>query len=186
MVGLGDLPGGRLMSSATDVSGDGKVVVGRGEATEGFRAFRWTAATGLVSLGVAPGDTVSSARSVSQDGAVVVGQGNRQAIRWTSATGMLALGDLQSGAGTSFATGVSANGQKVVGSASTSPYEQEAFLRTPESGMRRLSDVLAEQGVDLSGWQLYFASDISADGKTIVGSAYLTGKGTVGWILTLP
>jgi probable HAF family extracellular repeat protein len=186
VVGLGDLPGGRLNSGAEDVSGDGSVVVGRGEAAEGFRAFRWTAATGMVSLGVAPGDTRSSARSVSQNGSVVVGAGDRQAVRWTAATGMVGLGDLQAGAGTSFATGVSADGSKVVGAASTGPNEQEAFLWTAATGMRRLSEVLAEQGLELSDWQLSFASDISADGNTIVGSAWLSGQGNVGWILTLP
>ena len=36
-------------------------------------AFRWTAETGLVSLGLLPGDTFSEARGVSADGAVVVG-----------------------------------------------------------------------------------------------------------------
>jgi probable HAF family extracellular repeat protein len=140
----------------------------------------------MVSLGVAPGDVYSSARSVSQDGAVVVGQGDHQAIRWTAATGFVKLGDLQGGAGSSFATGVSADGTKVVGAGSTGPGEQAAFLWTPETGMRNLSEILTEQGVDLTGWGLYFASDISADGKTIVGSAYLDGQGTVGWILTLP
>jgi probable HAF family extracellular repeat protein len=190
VVGLGDLPGGRLNSGAEDVSADGNVVVGRGESDEGFRAFRWTAATGMVSLGVAPGDTTSSARSVSADGAVVVGAGNfaggYQAIRWSAATGMVGLGDVPGGRGASFATGVSADGSKVVGSAGTAPNEQEAFLWTSETGMRCLRDVLAEQGVDLTGWQIYFASDISADGKTIVGGAWLSGQGNVGFILTLP
>jgi probable HAF family extracellular repeat protein len=185
IVGLGDLPGGRLNSTAQDISGDGNVIVGTGEATEGFRAFRWTSATGMVALGVAPGDKISTARSVSQNGAVVVGRGDRQALRWTPETGMVSLGALQTG-GTSFATGVSADGAKVVGAASVAPNEQEAFLWTPEAGMRRLSDVLSERGVDVNGWQLYFASDISADGKTIVGSAYLSGRGTVGWIVTFP
>lgn len=190
VVGLGDLPGAGLNSSAEDVSGDGSVVVGRGDGTEGLRAFRWTAATGMVSLGVAPGDVTSAARSVSRDGAVVVGSGafpgGQQAIRWTATTGMVGLGDVQGGAGSSFATGVSGDGSVVVGAAKTGANEQEAFLWTASSGMRRLRDVLAEQGLDLSSWQLQFASDISADGKTIIGSGWLSGQGQVGWILTLP
>lgn len=190
IVGLGDLPGGRLNSSAADVSASGNVVVGRGESDEGFRAFRWTSAAGMVSLGIVPGHSSSNARSVSADGAVVVGTGGfpggQQAIRWTAATGMVGLGDVPGGLGSSFATGVSADGSKVVGSASTGPNEQEAFLWTATTGMRRLRDVLEEQGVDLSGWQIYFASDISADGRTIVGSATLSGQGHVGFILTLP
>jgi probable HAF family extracellular repeat protein len=190
VVGLGDLPGGRLNSGANDVSADGNVVVGRGETAEGFRAFRWTAATGMVSLGTAPGHTTSDARSVSANGTVAVGTGafpgGQQAIRWTAATGMVGLGDVPGGTAISFATGVSADGSRVVGAAGTGANEQEAFLWTPATGMRCIRDVLEEQGVDVSDWQIYFASDISADGKTIVGSAWLSGQGEVGWILTLP
>ena len=186
-VGLGDLPGGLFSSGASDVSGDGNVVVGTGESAEGLRAFRWTAATGMVSLGVVPGEAKSQARSVSQDGSVVVGRGDLQAVRWTAAEGMVSLGALEGGTGTSGATGVSADGSKVVGIANIGESDQQAFLWTAATGMRRLSDVLTEQGVDLEDWQLYFASDISADGKTIVGEASRNGPGVdIGWILTLP
>ena len=85
----------------------------------------------------------------------------------------------------SFATGVNGDGSKVVGAAGAGSGQTEAFLWTAATGMRRLRDVLQEQGVDLSGWELSFASDISADGKTIVGSGSLSGQGNVGWVLTL-
>jgi probable HAF family extracellular repeat protein len=127
---------------------------------------------------------------VSANGTVAVGTGafpgGQQAIRWTAATGMVGLGDVPGGTAISFATGVSADGSRVVGAAGTGANEQEAFLWTPATGMRCIRDVLEEQGVDVSDWQIYFASDISADGKTIVGSAWLSGQGEVGWILTLP
>jgi len=186
VVGLGDLPGGGFNSDAADVSGDGSVVVGHGESADGLRAFRWTAATGMVSLGVVPGEAKSHARSVSQDGSVVVGRGDRKAVRWTAAEGMVSLGALPGGNDTSGATGVNADGSVVVGAANLGTPDQQAFLWTAATGMRRLSDVLAEQGVDVEGWQIYFASDISADGKTIVGSAWVNGQGDIGWILTLP
>ena len=184
-VRLGYLPGG-LTSEAEDVSGDGSVVVGHSASAEGVRAFRWTAATGMVSLGVVPGEAKSSAQSVSRDGSVVVGVGDRQAFRYTAAEGMVNLGAPGGGGGTSFATGVSADGSKVIGYARLRPRENAAFLWTAATGMRFLSDVLADQGVDVEGWVLTSANDISPDGKTIVGSGELEGQGYVGWILTLP
>jgi uncharacterized membrane protein len=39
MLGLGDLPGGDLESSAANVSADGSVVVGRGYGESGTEAF---------------------------------------------------------------------------------------------------------------------------------------------------
>ena len=50
MVGLGDLPGGNLSSGATAVSADGNVIVGTGSSADGFEAFLWTPALGMVSL----------------------------------------------------------------------------------------------------------------------------------------
>ena len=49
--GLGDLPGGVFSSSAGGVSADGSVVVGSGTSANGYEAFRWTQATGMVGLG---------------------------------------------------------------------------------------------------------------------------------------
>ncbi|MCL6536549.1 MAG: hypothetical protein K6U77_10815, partial [Armatimonadetes bacterium] len=68
---LGTL-GGRF-SRAWDVSTDGRVVVGDSVNASGQRrAFRWTAADGMVDLGTLGGPE-SWARNVSADGGVVVG-----------------------------------------------------------------------------------------------------------------
>jgi probable HAF family extracellular repeat protein len=89
MVGLGDLPGADIYSIAHDVSADGSVIVGVGEALrEGIspsrRAFYWTADSGmldlqdtLVSLGVSnlDGWTLREALGVSADGLTIVGWG---------------------------------------------------------------------------------------------------------------
>jgi uncharacterized membrane protein len=87
--------------SATAASADGSVVVGRHPRLAGPeggspRAFRWTAATGAVGLGVLPGHTSSEANGASADGPVVVGVSTLHAgeasdarrFRWTSAGGM--------------------------------------------------------------------------------------------------
>jgi probable HAF family extracellular repeat protein len=62
-----------LLTSAFDMSADGKVVVGLGWDGCGYaRAFRWEASTGTVDLGSANGRS-TRANGVSDDGRVVVG-----------------------------------------------------------------------------------------------------------------
>src|ERR1039458_1637286 len=79
------LPGDNFNYNTTGVSGDGSVVVGTsGYDTSGYgyfyRAFRWTAGSGMVGVG----GRDSSASGVSADGSVVVGTiASNQAFRWT-------------------------------------------------------------------------------------------------------
>ena len=83
MVGLGDLPGGAFSSEASDVSADGRIVVGRGSSAAGQRATIWDATNGmrdlsivLASLGVdLTGWTLTQATSISADGLTIVGVG---------------------------------------------------------------------------------------------------------------
>jgi probable HAF family extracellular repeat protein len=173
MVGLGDLPGGSFFSEATDISGDGSVVVGYSSSANSganLEAFRWTQASGMVGLGDLPGGIFySAAADVSNDGSVVVGRGNEdgkdQAFRWTQATGMVSLGDLLGGTGFSQANAVSADGSVVVG-ATNSPNSGtdyvEAFRWTQATGMVGLGDLPG--GVFFSR-----ANDISSDGSVVVG-----------------
>ena len=78
----------RSLSSAQDVSGDGKVVVGNAwDGCTFTRAFRWEESTGMVDLGSAFAGHSSLAAGVSADGKVVVGYqedvtGFRRASRW--------------------------------------------------------------------------------------------------------
>jgi probable HAF family extracellular repeat protein len=78
MVGLGYLPGDNH-SSATGVSANGSVVVGfsyLGPNCCNIRAFRWTAAGGIVELPPLPGDQFTSATGVSADGSAAIGFSN--------------------------------------------------------------------------------------------------------------
>lgn len=107
---VGDLPGGDFQSLAFDLSSDGGTVVGWSEAGP-LRAFRWTAGSGIVDLGVLPGDSLSGGFAVNADGSVVVGMSgvaNIQAYRWTGPGGMIGIGDLPGGASNSQANDVSA------------------------------------------------------------------------------
>src|ERR1019366_4091304 len=93
------LPGDNFNYNTTGVSGDGSVVVGTsGYDTSGYgyfyRAFRWTAGSGMVGVG----GRDSSASGVSADGSVVVGTiASNQAFRWTAGSGMVGLGYLPGG-----------------------------------------------------------------------------------------
>jgi hypothetical protein len=60
-----------------------------------------------------------------------------------------------------------------------------AFIWTAANGVQRLSDVLTQDGIDLTGWRLLSANAISADGQVIWGA----GAGPLGqgiWVAILP
>ena len=175
MVGLG-YSGWAKWGEAYGVSADGSVVVGRNvfdsPSYTHSEAFRWTQDAGMVDLGVLPGQESSWAFAVSADGSVVVGRSYTvtgvdvgKAFRWTEETGMVALGDLAGGGTDSGAYGVSGDGSIVVGSVGGN-----AFIWDADNGMRSLKGVLeTDYGLNLTGWRLREATDVSDDGSVIIG-----------------
>jgi probable HAF family extracellular repeat protein len=129
-------------SFADDASGNGSVVVGQSRDRDGFwKAFRWTAATGMRDIGTL-GGPMAAAYNVSDDGSVVVGRaltsGNSasdRAFRWTPQRGMQNLQQLLQNAGVTSvsgwillgATGVSADGTVIVGEGINPAKQREAF-----------------------------------------------------------
>lgn len=174
MFGLGGLPDAAL-TQALGVSADGSVVVGFANGPSSQTPFRWSAADGMVGLGHLPGGSYAGANDVSSDGSIIVGSGQTatgsEAFRWTQAGGMVGLGELAGGTEWSDAYAVSADGSVIVGSSADALGEQ-AVIWTAEGGMQRLLDVLVAGGVDLTGWTLTAAYDVSDDGRFIVGSGY--------------
>ncbi len=97
---------------------------------------------------------------------------------------MVGLGDLAGGSFYSWASGVSADGSVVVGS-SVGSSGSEAFIWDGTNGMRSLEDVLTNvYSLNLTGWTLYDASAVSADGRTIVGWGEHLGKQEA-WVANL-
>lgn len=150
---LGTLNGSA--SSATDVSDDGKIVVGSG--------FRWTDSTGMQSLdGLAFG--------VSGDGFIVIGEaslnGFIRAFRWTDSTGLVDLGTL--GGSSSHSRDVSVDGSVIVGYSQNSNFQFNAF-RWINGSMQNLGTL---------GGNRSTAQGISANGKVIVGESLNSGNQT--------
>ena len=192
MVGLGSLSGGGTSSFATSISADGSVVVGGSYSSLGYEPFRWTEAGGMVGLGhLSAGASSSEANDTSADGSVVVGYGNspvrrgNEAFRWTEEGGMVGLGRFPGTYSNSYATAISADGSVVVGGSSSDGFDA-AFVWDEENGMRVLLDILSQQGIDMQGWVLQEASNISDDGLTIVGFGKNPLGYTEAWIATIP
>ena len=200
---LPDLPGGIQPDYATDVSGDGSVVIGwsQFDAPDGSlqtEAFRWESGA-TVGLGFLPGGYPSSlARGVSQDGRTIVGQaygasGIPRGFVWSDGV-MRSVGVVANGGSSSEAHAVSGDGSVVVGSGTITDLlgsRRAATIWDEARGMRELKVVLAALGLDLPDLELTYATDISSDGQTIVGLGFELVPGTnerrsVLWVAVIP
>ena len=188
----GMLAFGTPLALPRDVSASGEVIVGDGVNGSNLEAFRYDPVGGLVLLGHLMGHSRSDANAVSADGSTVVGQSSVgstpwEAFRWTEAGGIEGLGNLNSGAfGGSEALGVSGDGSLVVG---TGPSDtgSTAFIWDEEHGMRAIAQLLVDElGLDLTGWKLTRATDISADGSVIVGWGANPNGESESWIAVIP
>ncbi|MGQ0552899.1 MAG: PEP-CTERM sorting domain-containing protein [Planctomycetota bacterium] len=172
---LGTMPGGTF-ANGRGVSFDGTAIVGWGDVAVGpglaLHAFRWTAATGVVSLG-SPNLGPSGAESVSGDGAIVVGGSGspcpfpasqyNNGYSWTSGGGWQPLPLCSDDWNDTTALGVSADGTVVVGSGGAPGSYFRAFRWTAAGGTQNLG-TLATGPFAASA-----ATAVSADGSTVVG-----------------
>jgi probable HAF family extracellular repeat protein len=158
---------------------DGSVIVGLGYWDDLLQseAWRWTQATDAQPLGlvIPPGTTqyLSLQTRYKAPGGL---------SRIASIGAPDDWGDMPQ----SLAAAVSEDGNTVVGYTGT-PYNQDAFIWTPSSGMVLLADYAAAHGVVIpAGFLLYGANAISADGQIIGGTGIdPTGTYVVPWILDL-
>jgi uncharacterized membrane protein len=137
---LEDLPGGGISSSASGISGNGTVIVGRSSTDAGNEAVRWSLLEATIALGDLPGGAYESlALDVSNDGEVIVGRGTTElgteAFVWSRSNGMVRLTDILALSGVATpgwvlhnAFGVSADGRWVVGEGTNPNGNLEAFI----------------------------------------------------------
>ena len=197
MVALPFLPGAAANSEAYGVSNDGGVIVGAAASTtsgaNATESFRWTPAGGIQGLGDLPGGQYNGwANAVSGNGVVIVGassstasgSNNVEAYRWTDAAGFEALGDLPGGSYSSEAFATRADGDWIVGTSEGSD-AATAFLWQAGSGLRAVSEILEQDGVDLAGWRLTAATGISADGRVICGTGINPQSFEEAWVAVL-
>ena len=109
-----------------------------------------------------------------------------EAFRWTEATGMIPLGDLDGGTFSSIASGVSSDGNVIVGVGHSSSGE-EGIVWTPDGGLVSISSYLTNAGLGdaIAGWQLNAAGYVSADGSTILGGGIDPSGARKAWLATV-
>lgn len=169
---LGDV----VSSGAYAVSADGRVVVGYISTNWRNAAVRWIG-TNAQDIGHLGGGQ-SIAYDVSAGGSVVVGSartssGEWHAFRWIDGVGMQGLGVLP-GRDYSAGLAVSPDGQVVVG-------VSRSGANGPNRAFYWSGGAMVDLGTLGTGWSI--ASDISADGSIIVGSAYVPDAGhAVRWV----
>jgi probable HAF family extracellular repeat protein len=160
------------------------VVVGGGTSADGDEAFRWEGGvmTGLGSLD--PLIPYSFGSGVSGNGEVVVGGGASslgfEAFRWQNGA-MSGLGEYSYSA-----LGASWDGSVIVGFELTDLGEERAFVWTEAEGARDLKLWLEELELELPGWTLIAALDVSLDGTRIVGNGLNPDGNYEGWLVVIP
>lgn len=194
MIGLGFAQPHHDWSEAWACSADGSVVTGLSlKIGSDGEAYIWTEATGLVGLGDVPGGAnFSVGVDTTPDGSVIVGtcapEAGYEAFRWTQADGMIPLGDLPGGGHYSTGIGITDDGATIVGTADWDGGfgGSHAFIWDETNGMRNLQTVLeTEYGLDLTGWTLLSAYDISGDGRFITGPGINPDGENEAWLVDL-
>jgi probable HAF family extracellular repeat protein len=197
MVDLGAPANGGPNSRAFGVTSNGAVVVGDADfpdpnnliSGKSRKAFRWTQASGFQNLGDLQPAGLAIATAVTGDGTVVVGQASvsngSRAFRWITPTPpaqpvMQPIGPL-SGHTHAAATAVSDNGKIIAGISHPTFLQYQgvvlgwnqgtAFRWTQATGIQELRQVLADNGIDMTGITLVSVTGMSPDGQWIQGAA---------------
>jgi uncharacterized membrane protein len=193
------IAGGGSAESAHDISLDGSTIVGNGSKSNGQIGivYRWTEATGAVSLGEYPYGQAQGALAMNSTGTIVVGStvinGVEEAFRWTQSDGFVALGHLPNSVedlgSTTAAVAVTDDGSLIVGNESVTAGATGEFAWTPTGDIQPIDEFLLEKyGLDISDWTLHYLTDMSPDGRFIIGNGShpLWGDNVAFRISTIP
>jgi len=203
MQSLGDLNGGRI-GYATAINPEGNVIVGtiqNGLNGDGV-AFRWTEASGIVGIGQLNGSDLTVANAVNKFGDVIVGTASnnmtldQEAFRWSQGGGMQSVTTWLANAGISTAgftklfeaTGVSGDGNTVVGTGKDTQGNVQAYLARVSnagSGMVGITDLASSLHQTLAiTSQMDGLTGLAMNGahhRTLMDSAMTDGK-SCSWV----
>lgn len=181
---LTDLPDDATMAWPLRVSDDGSTMVGvtAVESSSEFRwadVFRWTDADGFTVLGPVCGQLCPEILRVrvNEDGSMVAGtlsfegamdevSADRVAFRWTESEGVYRLMNTAEPYPSSVHD-ISADGAVIVGQVSWGDFK--ATVWTEAWGIAEMAGLLSGFGVDTHGWDFTGETQVSADGKVVVG-----------------
>lgn len=183
---------GPFSARGNAISGNGSIIGGWDESSNGTRrAVIWlpNGAQRFV-LANTPGNQVGAGEvwGLNTSGTIAVGQSNVGAFRWTAAGGAVQLGDPLGTNSPAAAMGVSDDGTIIVGTAGTFISGLSAFIWTEAQGMMLLDDYVTNVlGLTLPpNVSLQGATDITPDGRTIVGYGGTSPFFTDAFVLRLP
>jgi probable HAF family extracellular repeat protein len=166
------------LSSATDVSRDGQVVVGYAYSGCTAHAFRWQESTGMIDLGSSVSGRPTVAHAVSADGSVVVGsqtstEGFNQGTKWVDGRQELVPGP-DGFVGTAMAA--NNDGAVIVGRICRPPFaaDQSAWVWRPRNGTTCLP--APRRRVSPGPVIILEAAATSDDGQVIGGSQNVGGS----------
>ena len=193
---LEEVPGAYWSSRAAAVSPDGRIAAGSTMYGDHLtwndkrQACFWTEEGEMRSLGLLSGYYEAEALALSPDGTWIVGRAIgeefAEPFRWSRQGAKEGLGWPRNRPGDGEASAVARNGQVVVGNSWDSEYNGEAFIWTERDGNRLLQEVLEnEVGLDLGGWTLTYANDITEDGRYIVGEGRNADGEVEAWLVDL-
>ncbi len=173
------------LAAASAVSADGSLVAG---FTQGA-GFIWDAVNGRRPLaGAASGGLMP--RAMSDAGDVVVGATFGQAAWvWSAEDGVTYIPAAGGGFAVGAALGVSADGGTVVGGMPFNYFGNNgasAFVWTRSAGTYYIGDILGDAGIDMTGWLLLSAADVSADGRHMVGEGINPAGERESWYAYIP
>jgi uncharacterized membrane protein len=149
------------------------------------RACVWSNLGGRPERVLAPSNSRCEGLDIAAGGRIVVGlaynaHGDSEAARWVDG----ALEIIVPSDGGASAKGVSGDGSVVVG---FSTRHDNAFVWDKKHGARSLRQMLANAGYDMSAYEFDDATDISADGRRVVGYGHLSSDDgrAIAWEIVL-
>jgi uncharacterized membrane protein len=199
---INDSVSGGPQSEAQDVSADGAWVVGSGSSSNSFQAWRWSSATGGLSLGTLAGvaNPRGAATAISADGRVIVGYVRPfsspatfgEGFLWREDLGMVnltthlkSLGlDLPTGVVLALPLGISDDGNSICGQARTSTGTVGFVVRLNELTADKWSHSLAAGGAQ--NFALRSAPSNAGKLYLVLGSLSGTTPGLSSGGFTLP